>query len=187
MACDVSLQSKGELAECGPAQLHTQLPLTCAGNQYSCCRPASSVWIAKFTLAFTTCYQKTGLRWAWKRTVLVSLWFKQCCWGNTERLWKNGAHIQSLALWAFKSFYKNFIIFLSKSLFLWKRFCVFWEVVWASTESLCVCVCCIHSGMPGCVRAVPRPGLEGLSEISCKRITDHASLAYWFTAKNTYT
>lgn len=139
MACDVSLQSKGELAERGPAQLHTQLPLTCAGNQYSCCRPASSVWIAKFTLAFTTCYQKTGLRWAWKRTVLVSLWFKQCCWGNTEWLWKNGAHIQSLALWAFKSFYKNFIIFLSKSLNCERGFVCF-EKLYEQAPSLYVCV-----------------------------------------------
>lgn len=56
-------------------------------------------------------------------------------------------------------------------------------------ENCCisVCVSVLFTQACLCVRAVPRPGLEGLSEISCKRITDHASLAYWFTAKNTYT
>lgn len=69
----------------------------------------------------------------------------------------------------------------------------FWEVgclsQWMST-SLCVCACvcaAVFTQACLCAWAVPRPGLGGLSEISCKRITDHASLAYWFTAKNTYT
>lgn len=47
-------------------------------------------------------------------------------------------------------------------------------------------LCVVLTEACQCVWAVPRPGLEGLSEISFKRITDHASLAYWFTAKNTY-
>lgn len=50
-----------------------------------------------------------------------------------------------------------------------------------------VCVCVVFTQACLCAWAMPRPGLGGLTEISCKRITDHASLAYWFTAKNTYT
>lgn len=67
---------------------------------------------------------------------------------------------------------------------------VFWEVEWANqwASTLYVCVCVVVFTQPClCAWAMPRPGLGGLSEISCKRITDHASLAYWFTAKNTYT
>lgn len=72
---------------------------------------------------------------------------------------------------------------------MWKRVFIFWEVEWASqwvSTSVCVCVF-VFTQACLCAWAVPRPGLGGLSEISCKRITDHASLAYWFTAKNTYT
>lgn len=63
----------------------------------------------------------------------------------------------------------------------------FWEAEWASQRaSTSVCVVVFNQAWL-CAWAVPRPGLGGLSEISCKRITDHASLAYWFTAKDTYT
>lgn len=58
----------------------------------------------------------------------------------------------------------------------------------AVSDHVRVCVCVwLCSPRHACVRE-QCPGLDwgGLSEISCKRITDHASLAYWFTAKNTY-
>lgn len=44
------------------AQIHTQLPLTWVGNQYSCCRPASTVceWHSKVHLGFITHNQDKG-------------------------------------------------------------------------------------------------------------------------------
>lgn len=73
---------------------------------------------------------------------------------------------------------------------IWKSVCIFEKQSEQASEQAkvytCVCVW-LCSPRHACAWAVPRPGLEGLSEISCKRITDHASLAYRFTAKNTYT